>query len=328
MIYNRFFRLVAQTFVLPALLGACSNEAPEGTEPGANEPNDGRIRFEIGFAQSAEADNSTPGTRAVTGTGFTSTWEAGDAIGIFACLSGNYLSSTASNNYINNVRLTYDGTRWNLDEGVILWWPGNSQLDFFAYYPYNEAATNPRAIAFQVHTDQLAGTDGKNNHTLSDLMTAQTKSCAKGQTVPLIFVHALSLVQVNVPLYGNEDLTVTLRGMRTKAYLDLYPLVNNPSIGITIPGHIIVSNTDNEPVSITMHRLPEAGYIYRALVPAQTVAAGTSLFFFNHENKQFVRDEPLAAPLTLKPGIAMEFTRSLPTRLNTTSSLIHTLIRK
>ena len=315
MVHERFLKVWALAFALPVLLlSSCSNDEPEGTEPDRQPGTGGDIEFSIGFA---------PQTRAATVADFTSTWENGDQIGIFAVTSGQALA--ASGNYIHNVRLTYNGTKWNLDSGVELWWPGSGgKLDFYAYHPYDASANNPKAITFNVRTDPSDMTSGKSNYNLSDLLTAKaskTGGYGKGETVPLTFSHALAMVQVAIPVEGkgygpSENLTVMLRGVKAGASLDL------GAISATVPGSgVSIPATGNDATSITMRRVEAStnttSYTYRALVPAQTLAQGSGLFLFEHEQRQLRRDGALTTKLEMKAGTAVKFTRTLPQAVHT-----------
>lgn len=280
--YKKLLLLAA----LPALVLASCTREDFASEPG-NGPDapDGQIRFQIGFAPQDGAayatgnDNSSgaPATRVVTAADFRATWEDGDEIGLFAVKQGEQLAT--ADNPIHNVRLTYskaNGT-WNGKA----YWPtaasGLPKLDFYAYYPYNEAAADPAAIAFSVHPDQNATTNAggteKPYYNLSDLLTAKSDNggngWGKGETVRLIFTHALAMVQVvltadrknNIGPVGS-GISVTLQGVKTASTLDL--------------GRQVVT-ASGDAGTVDMHRAGETAAgepVFRALVPAQTVSGG------------------------------------------------------
>lgn len=299
------------------LLTACSKDEVPGKPDGIGTES-GDIRFEIGFAApAATAEAGLPQTRATTASDFTSAWEDGDEIGVFAVASGTALSATASGNYIHNAKLTYNGSSWTQAEP--LYWPRTAEnitaLDFYAYYPYNASVADPTAIAFSVKADQGGTTSGKSNYDLSDLLTAKSTCNAKGSAVQLTFSHALAMVQVAIPGGkgwggGIEGLTVTLRGVQTESTLDLSAVNGTtPGSGISVPA------TGNDATGITMYRMAEptdGNFLYRALVPAQTVAQGRSLFFFDTGDRQVFTDGALASDLTMTAGTAEKFERTLP----------------
>lgn len=304
----RFFTFCLSIFIL----SACSNEDMESNAPGAGKDNNGDIRLEIGFETSSNGLNA----RVATASDFTSTWEDGDRIGLFACTAGSPL--TASGNHIHNVELTYNKTAGTWTPSQDLWWPGsNVKLDFYAYYPYYAAVTDPTDIAFRVQTDQSLTADyGK-----SDLLTAKsTKSggYGKGETVPLAFRHAMTMVQVSIPKAGkgmepSEGLRVMLRSVKPGAVLNLN------GISATAGSEITPATTGNNAVNIATYRVEQSGdanyetsYTYRALVPAQTIVQGASLFIFEHEERQLLTDKPLTANLAMTAGQAETFTRTMP----------------
>ena len=299
------------------LLTACSKDEVPGKPDGIGTES-GDIRFEIGFAApAATAEAGLPQTRATTASDFTSAWEDGDEIGVFAVASGTALSATASGNYIHNAKLTYNGSSWTQAEP--LYWPRTAEkipeLDFYAYYPYDASAADPTAIAFSVKADQGGTTSGKSNYDLSDLLTAKSTGNVKGSAVQLTFSHALAMVQVAIPGGkgwggGIEGLTVTLRGVQTESTLDLSAVNGTtPGSGISVPA------TGNDAAGITMYRMAEpsdGNFLYRALVPAQTLAQGRSLFFFDTGDRQVFTDGALASDLTMTAGTAEIFERTLP----------------
>ena len=289
--------------LLPVLLLAVAGCSKEdfGEDPGKAIA-EGDFRFEIGFA---------PVTRASTDAEFSSEWEEGDAIGLFAVEAGGTLAS--ENNPLHNVKLAYQSKKWVLNGGTETVWPTNGNLDFYAYYPYDANATDPTAIAFAVHGDQNGVTDGKPNYNCSDLLTARATGVGKGQTVTLSFSHALSMIQVFVPVNtgwgASKELKVYVKVVKTKAVLNLGG--ETPSVS--------VSDADNEPTDVRMYCLPglaeqggQTGYIYRALVPVQRIEKGSCLFEFDHEGWKKFRDAALADNLTLSANNAELFIRTLP----------------
>ena len=299
------------------------SDAPE--VPGAN----GDITLEIGFA---------PRTRVSTDADFKSAWKTGDEIGVFAVRrtsggSGS-LSATAANNYINNVKLTYTGTSWTAAT-PLYYPPGTDVLDFYAYYPYDANANDPTAITFNVKNDQSGTTSinstDRSNYSLFDLLTAKSDNSGNGYgksttSILLKFSHALAMVQVSVPSGGKgfgpgENLTVTLRGVKPGAALNL-----SAADGTTPGSGVTLAATNNDAVNITMYRVEQPGdtdyetsYTYRALVPAQEVAQGKSLFWFEHEGRQLLQDGALAQAVQMTAGRAETFERTLP------ATLIHTV---
>ena len=308
--YKRLLLLAA----LPALLlASCSQEEP-GSEPGTQ---NGEIRFEIGFAPQTD-----PQTRVATDTEFVSTWENGDAIGIFAVEHGKGLA--ASGNYIHNVKLTYTGNSWTASEGI--YWPKDgTKYDFYAYYPYSDAATDPTTIAFSVPVDQCEATTGKPAYNRNDLLMAKNDNNGAGfgrndRAVILSFKHALAMVQVKVSSsmvgnYASDALSVWLNGCTTGCVLNL-----------SVQTTTLSSSSTTTPQKIKMYPCPTDDsapgiYAYRALVPVQTIAKGTAMFRFEYgDGNVLLRSKQLTTDLFLKAGQAETFDMTFPFTSATVSS--------
>lgn len=315
---ERLLLVVAMALATIGALSSCSTDdfGPDNTGEGTPDE-EGKIVFDISFAPT---DDGGQQTRVATSTDglFKSTWEEGDEIGVFACLTNPDTPVPAlkqSDNLLHNVKLTYTSGKWVGDA----WWPtladlpAKREMHFFAYYPYNAAATDPTAIAFAVKTDQSNTTYGKPNYNLSDLLFGEsTGNYERGGKVELEFHHALSLVQVNVPvgtLTGsgpNGELEVSLMA-RVKATANLND--NNTKFEAKL------ADTDNDPVAIRMQRVEDptntTSYTYRALVPAQDFAKGSRIFRLNYEGQLFI-DAPLTDGVSLAWSKVAKFTRSLP----------------
>ncbi len=309
---------------LPALmLTACSTDdlAPDNTSGATTSADEeGKIIFDISIAP---PDDDGLQTRVATGTNFKSEWEEGDEVGVFSVLA-----NPASTNdiiprpgHLKNVKLTYTKEKgWVGD----IYWPPfaattrDTAVVFFAYYPYDAAATDPTNIAFAVKTDQSNKTDGKPNYNLSDLLYGESTRYYKRvnkPTVKLNFVHALSLVQVNVPvettLKGsgpNDELEVSLIA-RPKVKLNMH------TVG-AINLKALLANNDNDPVAIRMQRVEDpantTSYTYRALIPVQKFAKGSRIFRLNHEGRQLFIDAPLKDDVSLGWKMVAKFTRTMP----------------
>ena len=229
-------------------------------------------------------------------------WEAGDAVGLFAVEHGDSFSE--SGNYLNNIKLVYDGSKWTSETEIQ--WPGNgSALDFRAYSPYSEEAVNPMSISFS----------GSDLSTVS-CRTATADNIAFGETVSLEFSESLlATVELSVPktLTGagpGENLTVFLQNVREDMVLNL-------AEGTT--------TASGDPVTVEMTRVeqPEdsnygTSYTYRAQIPAQELEAGLSILRYNHEGWKEIQDAPLQEAVVLEGGQTTGLQRTL-------DSLIHTI---
>ena len=238
-------------------LAACSNE-DELTEIQSGSSAGGEINFQIGFENEVKVS---------TDANFKSKFEEGDQIGLFIVKSGE--SIKPSGNYEDNRKLTYNSGIWTLEGDKIYAPVDGSSLSYYAYYPY-VAGTDPTTMIFGVKNDQSQ--DGM--YDISDLLLSKAENQTKA-TVSLQFAHALSLIQIEVVKGANmvsfdSTLKAILHNTQTSANVDL---VNGSATSInTTLQDIVMSRVETE-----------SGYIYRALVPAQTIAANTELFTFVQE---------------------------------------------
>lgn len=284
------------------LLTACGKEETIGPD-GPQTPGEGEIRFEIGIAPQSGVE-AGPQTRVVTDEQFKCTWEAGDAIGIFAFAEGTDV--TSEDYYINNVKLTYDGTSWT--SATPLYWPKDGKkLRFYACYPYN-AMDGVKGFDFHVKMDQRADTDKKSNLDLSDLMMGSSIWLPSGSPVELRFSHYACMVELKLDntvgaIDPNEEVIVKMRDVATKA-----------SFTFQSSGWTAMSGTDK--ADITMRRVEQPGdadyrtsYTFRAIVPLQEQEDEMSLF---HIANGDLRLNSSKQTLETKIGRAELFTQKLP----------------
>ena len=246
---------------LSAALGACNSD--QDVNPSM--PKGQAVSFVVNDAVSRTATSAS---------GATSFLE-GDRIGIFA--TGGATGENV---------LHYVGAEGNItaETGQGVYADGSGKpASFYAYYPYSAEATASQ-VTFAVAEDQ--STDEAFNG--SDFLTAvvANQTVEKGKPVQLKFNHRLAMVQVEFSeLTGNEITSVALNGC--VGSIDW----NMASNTVTATG---------ETMAITMHRTNEPTLIYRAMVPAQTIAGGTKLLAINIDGQEYVLNT--AAPLALAEG--------------------------
>lgn len=174
--------------LLVLLLGASCDKAEYDGIPADGEPQP--ICFDIAVATATPSD---PSTRVSTATDFTSTFSAGDKVGLYIVKGDGELKSTG--NWVENALMTFDGSKWTCDlpEGKNCYPKDGSKLSFYAYYPYKAQVTDPLNMSFSVQADQSAGLSS------SYLMTASKKGVSKSHSpVQLTFAHKLAMVKVNL----------------------------------------------------------------------------------------------------------------------------------
>ena len=218
---------------------ACSNDMEEPLAGG-----DGNGGQEVKFTVGIENLSRTTIAEGSLKTEFVK----GDEIGIFA-----YNEETA---VASNVKYTYDGYAWTSDNAIAA--QDGVQLSYYAYYPYSEVA-DPSAINVTVNTDQTSG------FSKDDVLTAQNTTAEAGATsVSLTFAHAMAMVQVSLMQTATDDANATV------ALQSVLPETKvNAKDGS-------VAAAAGETVSVAMQKA-EGSLTYRAVVPEQTIKAGSKL---------------------------------------------------
>lgn len=201
--------------------------------------NGGNVNFTMGIG-------NTPSSRiSMTEDSYTASFTGNDEVGIFVAEVPSYTNVKYS---------TADGTTWT---GGPVKVSANAAYTYYAYYPYAEGMT-ANNIPVVVATNQ--DTEGyiKNDYLYSKL------SASAGQTdVKLTFDHALSLIEV----------TLAGSGAAEGAIVDLLNVATDATINLTAETPVTTGSTT---ATVTMDAL--SSLKYRAIVPAQKIAASTPVF--------------------------------------------------
>lgn len=130
-------------------------------------------------------------------------FEANDEMGVYVTQynGNNALPLEISGNYANNVRSTYNGTKW-VNSPVIYWEEG--KFDVYAFYPYAKLASVDEHL-FTVSLDQSTEETANvlSGYEASDFLWAKATGISKMDAVPLTFNHMMSKVVIN--LVKGED---------------------------------------------------------------------------------------------------------------------------
>lgn len=201
--------------------------------------NGGNVNFTMGIGNTPSSRVSMPET------GYTASFVANDEVGIFVAEVPSYTNVKYS---------TANGTAWT---GGPIKVSADAVYTYYAYYPYaaDMAANN---IPVVVATNQ--DTEGyiKNDFLYKKYVASQ------GQTdVKLTFDHALSLVEV----------TLAGSGAAEGATVDLLNVATDATIDLTAETPVTTGTTT---ATVTMDAL--SNLKYRAIVPAQDIAASTPIF--------------------------------------------------
>ncbi|WP_304302888.1 fimbrillin family protein [Phocaeicola plebeius] len=218
---------------------ACSNDMEEPLAGG-----DGNGGQEVKFTVGIENLSRT----AIAEGSLKTEFVKGDEIGIFA-----YNEETA---VASNVKYTYDGSVWTSDNAIAA--EDGVQLSYYAYYPYSEV-TDQTEINVTVNADQ------SNGFSKDDVLTAQNTTAEAGATsVSLTFAHAMAMVQVSLMQTATDDAnaTVALQSILPETKVN----AKDGSVAAAV----------GQAVSVAMQKA-EGSLTYRAVVPEQTIKAGSKL---------------------------------------------------
>lgn len=203
------FLTVAASAAMLALNSCAKAEVEEDNDGNENpdvEVPEGTVSFSAGINAPSRATDTK--------------FDVSDEIGVFAVKSnGNDLKGIlqSSGNYADNVKYTYNGTKFTSNNGIKIEDDGTKYF-YHAVYPYTASARDE--FSFDVKNDQSG-----NNYTMSDLCTAHTAATSQ-TSVDLKFSHRLSKVVVN--LTGNNwpsgDYKLKLNDVYTSASVDLNDL--------------------------------------------------------------------------------------------------------
>lgn len=257
------------------LVASCSTPDTSGLSDGT-----GEVRFDIGINDQ---------TRAETDARFNTSFEEGDAIGIFAVKRNKigvqaYPSADAAKNYAHNAKWVRDASgKWSAATSFDkIFFPADEVLDFYAYYPYSENA-DPTAIGY----------DAANR--ASDLMTARTLGMFDtAENVPLTFVHKLVLIQVDItaPGFKHSATSGKMINVVTDAVVNL--AAEKQSDEITTLERVSDINMEKHASSLSL----------RAYIPAQTILQREVLFKISNGERTL---DIISSYMDLKGGTVRNF---------------------
>lgn len=203
---------------------------------------------------------------------------ANDSIGIFVYEGDNIIAK--------NVKYVYNGSSWTSENPLTA--KDGVQYKYYAYYPYRNGVTDITAISVSVSEDQTAGISNE------DFLTARNETSAAGaENISLNFSHSLSMIQVGIKdgVTTDANASITLE--------NILPAVTvNAKTGE-------VSAASGETVSIKMKK-SEQRMEYRAIVPAQTIAAGSKFMSITADGKTYDVNAP--SEISLNKGQALQIT--------------------
>lgn len=201
--------------------------------------NGGNVNFTMGIGNTPSSRISMPEDS------YTASFTGNDEVGIFVAEQPSYTNVKYS---------TADGTTWT---GGPVKVSADAAYTYYAYYPYAEGMT-ANNIPVVVATNQ--DTDG---YIKNDYLYSKLAATAGQKDVNLTFSHALSLVEV----------TLAGSGAAEGATVDLLNVAIDATIGLTAENPV---TTGTNTATVTMDAL--SNLKFRAIVPAQDIAASTPVF--------------------------------------------------
>lgn len=203
---------------------------------------------------------------------------ANDSIGIFVYEGDDIIAK--------NVKYVYNGSSWTSENPLTA--KDGVQYKYYAYYPYRNGVTDITAISVNVSEDQTADISNE------DFLTARNETSAAGaENISLNFSHSFSMIQVGIKDGVTADANASI------ALENILPAVTvNAKTGE-------ISAASGETVSIKMKK-SEQRMEYRAIVPAQTIAAGSKFMSITADGKPY--DVSAPAEISLNKGQALQIT--------------------
>lgn len=223
--------------------------------------------------------------------GYSTSFVDGDSIGLFAVKDNGEIKAS-------NVKLLYDSENKSWDASITK--VENESLKYYAYYPYKKDLQSYDEITHSVETDQ----SDEKNFNQSDFLVAEVESTAS-TTVALLFSHVLSYVQVTVNGEGLEIDNVSLKDVKKTTKYSF-----STSDGIKL---------EDETAVIKMQKVGDSN-VYRAVVPAQTIA-GTTDFVQVETGGKIYSFATGTSGLNIEPGKVCKLSVT-PTAASETSSIM------
>ena len=187
-------------------------------------------------------------------------FEVNDEMGVYVTQynGNNALPLEISGNYANNVRSTFNGTKW-VNSPAIYWAEG--KFDVYAFYPYAKLTSVDEhlfSVALDQSTEETA--DALSGYEASDFMWTKATGVSQMDAVPLTFQHKMSKVIVN--LIKGEDY---IGDIPSEAVVKIHNTV--PTAVIDIASGVVTKYGYDSAKSITAKKVSDG--IYTAIVVPQ-----------------------------------------------------------
>ena len=189
---TNLWKLSCMALAMTAITAGCTQNEELGTPAPSNDED------VLNVVATANDFVSSDPTSRVSETNYTTTFEEGDAIGVFVVRDGEAV--------VSNMKMTLDadGTTWAGENGAQLYYYKGA--DYIAYSPYTEglSVTSSDEIV-NYFTKKLEGTTGQSTlaeYQKADLMTASVSAAevTRGQNITFNFAHKMSMIEIKVPI--------------------------------------------------------------------------------------------------------------------------------
>ena len=188
---TNLWKLSCMALAMSAIVTGCNQNNELGTPAPSSEED------VLNVVATANDFVSSDATSRVSETDYTTTFEEGDAIGVFVVRDGEAL--------VSNMKMTLGSDNaWAGENGAKLYY--YKDADYIAYSPYTEglSVTSEKEI-ITYFTTKLQGSTGQStlaDYQAADLMTASVaaESVTRGQNITFKFAHQMSMIEIKVPI--------------------------------------------------------------------------------------------------------------------------------
>lgn len=253
--------LILAGIAATAMLASCSNDNDEAVSQ--NVP----VQFTI------STDNiATRTTTTASGDTYSTTFKNGDKVGIY---SSDLVNASGNSSVLNNAHATVSGNQ--LTGGTLdgLYYPKTGTARLAAYYPAGDY-TGEGSISFSVQVDQSS----ENNFNKSDFMTSVVSTASTTNAINFSMRHRLAFVELK--LNNMDEASVTLNNVRIR-------------IGWTPRTDDVETLSGADNIKMFMQGDTKT---YWALLPAQTINSGATLFTIEHNGYTYIYN--VSSPLILE----------------------------
>lgn len=189
---TNLWKLSCMALAMAAIVTGCNQNNELGTPAPSGEED------VLNVVATANDFVSSDATSRIIDTNYTTTFEAGDNIGVFVVRDGEAL--------VSNMKMTLgaDGTTWAGENGAKLYY--YKDADYIAYSPYTEGlSVTSEAEIISHFTTKLQGSTGQStlaDYQAADLMTdsVAAESVTRGQNITFSFAHQMSMIEIKVPI--------------------------------------------------------------------------------------------------------------------------------